>query len=170
MTRAEQIAALEEIVADLTVSSDWAAPRIAGLAGRVLASLRQPDPANEGDPSEIYLQPKCCAEAGGRQWCEHDAFECDDNKPATRYIRTDLVEHAQATAEREACALALEAITGVREHEVFRGLRGTEGADGWRSLTPEERIILKSAARAIRSRSSSPVQPATGAGPAQEGK
>ena len=63
------------------------------------------------DPTEIYLQPQCCAdEYVGRLWCEHDApVDCEDGVPWTKYVRADIAEAdlaaARADAERYRAAL-----------------------------------------------------------------
>ena len=51
------------------------------------------------DPTEIFLQPECCAIPGeGRLWCEHDAPEsCMDGVPWTRYVRADEIEYLKRT-------------------------------------------------------------------------
>jgi hypothetical protein len=48
------------------------------------------------DHEEIFLQPECCADPhSGRLWCEDDEpVECEDGKPWTRYIRSDLHDAA----------------------------------------------------------------------------
>ena len=52
------------------------------------------------DPTEIYLQPECCAdEYVGRLWCEHDApVDCEDGVPWTKYVRADIAEADLAAA------------------------------------------------------------------------
>ena len=53
------------------------------------------------DPTEIFLQPKCCADpAYGRTWCEGDApVDCEDGVPWTKYVRADVVEWQLRVAE-----------------------------------------------------------------------
>ena len=47
---------------------------------------------NNQDHERIYLQPVCCADGDGRQWCEHDEpEECEEGTPWTEYVRADLV-------------------------------------------------------------------------------
>jgi hypothetical protein len=39
------------------------------------------------DPSEIYLEPECCAYSTERRcWAQHDIFECDHHAPSTKYV------------------------------------------------------------------------------------
>jgi hypothetical protein len=54
------------------------------------------------DPTEIFLQPECCADPdAGRLWCEDDApVDCEDDVPWTRYVRADLYDALREAAQR----------------------------------------------------------------------
>lgn len=95
------------------------------------------------DHEAIWLQPACCAdtdyERTGRQWCEHNVFQCEDGVEATKYIRADRITEleAEVKALREAATRAAEEIEeNIEQEGRHAGLRAA-AVQLRRSLTTE---------------------------------